>query len=106
MADVFLTRLHLRYDTRHFPEDLVLHETGDRVNWQARYVIHHAYAGNDECPERKAYIKSLWQRRKNEATNYAMLTGADEGAVRQRMGVRDDWSQGDEALNWWERIWR
>jgi hypothetical protein len=105
-SDLFLTRLHLRYDNRHFPEDLLLHETGDRVNWQARYVIHHAYAGNDECPERKAYIKSLWQRRKNEAVNYAMLTGADEGAVRQRMGVRDDWSQGDEALNWWERIWR
>src|SRR6267142_6943867 len=34
--DVFLTRLHLRYDAAHFPEDLLLHETGDRVSWQAR----------------------------------------------------------------------
>jgi hypothetical protein len=103
--DAFLTRLHLRYDAKNWPEDLVLHETGDRVNWQARYVIHHPYQGNDECPERKAYTKKVWERRKNEATNYAMLTGADQAGVRQRMGVRDDWSQGDEGRSWWERIW-
>lgn len=104
-SDAFLTRLHLRYDARHFPEDLVLHETGDRVNWQARYVIHHPYPGNDECPERTAYTKKVWERRKNEAGNYAMLTGADEAGVRQRMGVRGDWSQGDEGLSWWEKVW-
>jgi len=105
-ADAFLTRLHVRYDADHFPEDLTLHETGDRENWQARYVIHHPYPGNEECNERKAYLKSVWQRRKSEAANYAQLTGADERAVRRRMNVRDDWSQGDEALNWWDRIWK
>lgn len=104
-SDAFLTRLHLRYDARHFPEDLVLHETGDRVNWQARYVIHHPYSGDEECAERKPYLKKVWERRKNEAANYAMLTGADEAGVRQRMGVRGDWSQGDEGLSWWEKVW-
>jgi len=105
-ADLFLTRLHLRYDAKHFPEDLLFHETGDRENWQARYIIHHPYAGNEECEERKAYLLSVWERRKKEAANYAYLTGADEVAVRQRMGVRDDWSAGEETLNWWERLWR
>jgi hypothetical protein len=105
-SDVFLTRLHLRYNAKHFPEDLVLHETGDRVNWQARYVIHHPYPGDEECAERKPYLKKVWERRKSEAANYAMLTGADEGAVRQRMGVRDDWSQGDEGLSWWDKVWK
>src|SRR5688572_755746 len=104
--DVFLTRLHMRYDARDWPEDLLLHETGDRVNWQARYVIHHPYPGNEECAQRKPYLKTVWERRKKEAANYALLTGTDEGAVRQRMGVNSDWSQGDEALSWWERIWR
>jgi hypothetical protein len=104
--DVFLTRLHVRYDAKHFPEDLLFHETGDRQNWQARYVIHHPYPGQEECAERKAYLKSVWERRRNEAANYASLTGADEGSVRRRMGVRDDWSSGEEALNWWERLWR
>ena len=29
-ADVFVTRLHVRYDAAHFPEDLVFQETADR----------------------------------------------------------------------------
>ena len=32
--NVFVTRLHVRYDSRRFPEDLVFHETGDRSNFQ------------------------------------------------------------------------
>ena len=105
-ADAFLTRLHIRYDARHWPEDLLLQETGDRENWQARYVIHHPYPGNEECAERKPYLQTVWKRRQSEAANYAALTGADADHVRRRMGVRDNWSAGEEALNWWERIWR
>ena len=37
--DVFVTRLHVRYDRENFPEDLVFQETGDRQNFQGRYVI-------------------------------------------------------------------
>ena len=33
---VFLTRLHVRYDNAHFPEDLVFQETADRSNFQGR----------------------------------------------------------------------
>jgi hypothetical protein len=105
-ADAFLTRLHIRYDARHWPEDLLLHETGDRQNWQARYVIHHPYPGNEECAERKPYLQSVWKRRQSEAANYAALTGADADHVRRRMGVHANWSAGEEAINWWERIWR
>src|SRR5262249_51619218 len=32
--DVFITRLHVRYDAAHFPEDLVFQETADRSNFQ------------------------------------------------------------------------
>jgi hypothetical protein len=31
--------MHLRYDANSFPEDLVLLETGDRANFQGRYVL-------------------------------------------------------------------
>jgi len=105
-GQVMLTRLHLRYDASHFPEDLQLQETNDRTNWQARYVIHHPYAGTDECPQLAAYHQGVWERRRNEAQNYCDLTGADVSGVRRRMGVADDWSKADEALNWWERMWR
>ena len=35
----FVTRLHVRYDRAHFPEDLVFQETGDRsVLWPAHFA--------------------------------------------------------------------
>jgi hypothetical protein len=104
-GEVVVTRLHVRYDARHFPEDLQLQETGDRENWQARYVIRHPYRGDSECAELAAYRKSVWARRENEAKNYCDLTGSDLDGTRRRMGVLANWSEPDEALHWWERIW-
>jgi hypothetical protein len=104
-GEVVLTRLHLRYDARHFPEDLIFQETRDRTNWQARYVVHHPYRGPDECPELKEYWPKVWERRRKEAGVYAELTGLPLEAVQRRMGVREDWSEPEESLVWWERIW-
>ncbi len=47
--NVFVTRLHVRYDGAHFPEDLVFQETGDRENFQGRYVLRHPWTGADTC---------------------------------------------------------
>jgi hypothetical protein len=104
-GQVVITRLHLRYDARRFPEDLQLQETGDRENWQARYVIRHPYRGDVECPELAAYRSTVWERREKEAKNYCELTGADLDGTRRRMGVLANWSEPEEALHWWERIW-
>lgn len=105
-GDVVLTRLHLRYDNRHFPEDLVLHETADRVNWQARYVLHHPWRGEEECPQLAEYRKGVWDRRRVEAENYCALTGTRMESVRRKMGVDEKWSAPGEGLVWWDRIWR
>ena len=48
-SDVFVTRLHVRYDAAHFPEDLVFQQTNDRENFQGRYVIRHPWVGKDRC---------------------------------------------------------
>lgn len=45
--NVFLTRLHVRYDAVHFPEDLIFQETSDRNTFQARYILRHAWTGTD-----------------------------------------------------------
>jgi hypothetical protein len=45
--DVFVTRLHVRYDGEHFPEDLVFQETSDRENFQGRYVLRHPPGRSD-----------------------------------------------------------
>ena len=50
---VMLTRLHLRYTPRTFPEDLMLTQTRDQQNWQARYIVQNPYGGSvAECSQR------------------------------------------------------
>jgi hypothetical protein len=101
-----LTRLHLRYDRTHFPEDLQLQVTADRENWQARYVIHHPYRGADECPELAAYHKTVWDRREREAENYCEMTNSSLDDARAKMGVGANWAEADESTVWWERVWK
>ena len=47
--NVFVTRLHVRYDAEHFPDDLAFQETGDRSNFQGRYILRHPRTGLDSC---------------------------------------------------------
>jgi len=84
---VFLTRLHVRYDNAHFPEDLVFQETGDRSNFQGRYVLRHAWTGNDTCPAAADYRQQLPQRYNNEALTLAPLTGWGLEDIRRQMGA-------------------
>jgi hypothetical protein len=74
-VDVFVTRLHVRYDGEHFPDDLVFQETGDRSNFQARYVLHHPWKGNVGCDGAKHYYEQVRQREERERRNLAELTG-------------------------------
>jgi hypothetical protein len=62
LANVYLTRLHVRYDAAHFPEDLIFQETTDRSNFQGRYVLRHPYTGPITCAEGEAYRRSLGPR--------------------------------------------
>ena len=61
-SNVFVTRLHVRYDAAHFPEDLVFQETGDRTNFQGRYVLRHPWTGTETCGEADAYRRDLPER--------------------------------------------
>ena len=83
---VFVTRLHIRYDRDHFPEDLMLQETADRVNFQARYVLRHPYSGPATCEAGTSYRNALPRTFEAQARMLAELTGWDMGAIRQRMG--------------------
>src|SRR5256714_6860216 len=72
---VFLSRLHVRYDNAHFPEDLVFQETGDRANFQGRYVLRHPWTGAEICGAATEYRQALLDRRGREAEQLARLTG-------------------------------
>ncbi|HMK72197.1 MAG TPA: DUF2330 domain-containing protein, partial [Myxococcaceae bacterium] len=103
-VNVLLTRLHVRYDADHFPEDLVFQETSDRTNFQARYVLQHPYTGAMNCSEADAYRRSVGDRRAREAETLASLTGWSMEDIRRRMGPDAPGPEGDPS--WWKRIWR
>jgi hypothetical protein len=84
-TEVFVTRLHVRYDRETFPEDLVFQETGDKKFLQGRYVMRHPWVGKADCEEGKAYFQALPQRRDAEAKNLARLTGWDITVIRREM---------------------
>jgi hypothetical protein len=84
-AEAFATRLHVRYDATHFPEDLQLQETKDAENFQGRYVLRHPWAGASACPAGDAYRRGLPQRFETEAETLADLTGWKIADIRGRM---------------------
>ena len=84
-ANAFVTRLHVRYDAAHFPEDLVFMETRDRENFQGRYVMRHPWRGSASCPAAEAYRATLPARFRQEAANLSGLTGWDAKDIAVRM---------------------
>jgi len=103
--DVFVTRMHVRYDAAHFPEDLVLQETADRTNFQGRYVLRRPWTGNDECPATEEYRRELIQRHERQAQQLADLTGWDIADIRAQMNLRAVIPDGPGTKTWWEKIW-
>jgi hypothetical protein len=83
--NVYVTRLHVRYDAAHFPEDLLFQETSDRSPFQARYILRHPWTGTDECPAATAYRQQLRERYERDARTLAALTGWHIGDIRKAM---------------------
>jgi hypothetical protein len=104
---VFLTRLHLRYDSPHFPEDLAFQETGDRDSFQGRYVLRHAWKGGATCEAAAEYRRELRRRWDREARDVAELTGWSLDDVRRRMTLEAGAAARGPAADepWWQRLW-
>lgn len=101
--DVYLTRLHVRYDQAHFPEDLMFQETSDRRNFQARYILRHPWTGTDECPAATAYRQHLRDRYEREAQTLATLTGWNIGEIRKAMNIAS--LPTSDEKKWYQRLW-
>lgn len=76
-GNVFITRLHFRYNLENFPQDLQFQATPNRENFQARYVMHHPAGGTYRCPQGEDYLQKLVLRRKAELKELAKLTDWD-----------------------------
>lgn len=103
--NVFITRLHVRYDAKHFPEDLIFQETGDRTNFQGRYVLRHPWKGEDACDAVKHYKAGVKTRQEQEAKILASLTGWDINDIREKMNL-DDMDVDIEDEKWWKKLWK
>ncbi len=99
---VMLTRLHVRYTPETFPEDLMFQETGDRQNFQTRYVLRHpAKIEPDACPEAQAYLDNVRKRQEQEAQQLATLTGGDINSIRKKLAL----PPAPPSKPWWDGLW-
>jgi hypothetical protein len=105
--NVYVTRLHVRYDGESFPEDLVFQQTGDRTNFQGRYILRHPWKGQADCPEAVRYFEQLATREEQQAQNLARVTGWDITKIRAAMGNPGNGaSKYKPEDKWWKKIWK
>jgi hypothetical protein len=97
---IFLTRLHVRYDRDHFPEDLMFQATNNQEFFQGRYIMNHPFTGEMKCDQAKDYKRNLVKRFDKEAQNLARLTGWNVQEIRRKQPKLDL-----AELPWWERFW-
>jgi hypothetical protein len=106
-GSTFITRLHVRYTRNKFPEDLMFHETGNRDNFQGRYVLNHPFKGSLSCDAGKKYRQTLRPRFEKEASTLANLTGWSIRDINKKI----DFSIADSKPNtttdpkFWNNVW-
>lgn len=111
-VNAFVTRLHVRYDGQTFPEDLMFQVTGDRENYQGRYVLRHPWRGDyGQCEEAGVYAEELVKRWDRDAKALQKLTGWDLSEIQAKM-AEGGYSAADigivekpEPKKWWQRLW-
>ena len=108
--NVYVTRLHVRYDAQSFPEDLKFKTTGDKQNFQGRYILRHAYEGEMDCPEAEEYRKRVNERKNKEVKTLANLTNWEQSYIRdkiKRSGKGEFFTEVSQnpKNDWWNNIW-
>jgi hypothetical protein len=106
-APTFVSRLHVRYDAAHFPEDLVFQQTSDQNTFQGRYVLRHPWKGPSQCLEATRYNGDLSARQEKEAQTLAQLTGWNIDEIRRKaQGVKITSVAARPAETpWYRRLW-
>ena len=108
-SPAYVSRLHVRYDAAHFPEDLVFQETSNQENFQGRYVLRHPFKGSPSCLAATRYEGDLNTRREQEAQNLARLTGWKIEDIRKKAAGVKITEAADPAparpAPWYRRVW-
>ncbi len=108
-GNLHITRMHVRYNRKDYPQDLLFTETPNKERFQGRYVIHHAAGKNLKCNEANAYYKGVVSRRKKEVETLASITGWDsnkyndyvnEYDIKAPEKAKDGWINIDDFQYW------
>jgi hypothetical protein len=96
------TRLHVRYDAAHFPEDLVFRR---RRSLELPGTVKSCGTSGRRRLVRAAtrYRAELPQRYQREAQSLASLTGWDINDIRRSMKIPPTPA---EPVAWWQKIWK
>jgi hypothetical protein len=105
-GNAFITRIHVRYTRDKFPEDLMFQETGNRENFQGRYVMNHPFTGNLSCEAGKKYQRSLRPRLEKEAGNLANLTGWSLRDIYQKIDFSISQPKANNTIPQDDTFWR
>jgi hypothetical protein len=99
-SNVFITRLHIRYNRNNFPEDLRFQATANHQFFQGRYVINHPFRETISCQTN--YPQEVKFRQEQEAQNLANLTGWNLEEIRSKI---DFVEAKNEIIPWWRKLW-
>ncbi len=99
-SNVFISRLHIRYNRNKFPEDLQFQNTANQNTFQGRYVMRHPYRGEMNCSAAQSYKQMVKQRQEKEAQTLAQLTGWKIEDIRKRINFLQS-----ETTPWWQNLW-
>ncbi len=97
--NVFITRLHVRYQRSNFPEDLKFQETANNQLFQGRYIIRHPFREKRDCDAAKSYYQLVRERQDKEAITLSRLTGWNLYDIRKKINFVEF-----ENVPWWRRI--
>ena len=100
--NLFITRLHVRYDRANFPEDLKFQTTSNKELFQGRYVIRHPFREKMSCEGADEYLKQTRQRQEKEAQTLAKLTGWNLFDIREKI----QFVKAGGNPSWWRKLWQ
>lgn len=93
-ADVFFTRLHVRYSRNTHPQDLQFQVTPNKEHFQARYILTNTAKGDLTCDEGQTYCAKVVKNRANELEALNELTSwstqQHAGYVQEYYDLLDD----------------
>ena len=100
--NLFITRLHVRYDRANFPEDLKFQATSNQQLFQGRYVIRHPFREKMSCKAANDYLKQTRERQEKEAHTLAKLTGWNLFDIQEKI----KFVKAGSSTPWWRQLWK